>query len=157
MSENSAQAWLLEFNRQQVAAVGLHELVEVLSRPKLYHVPMSGPRSHQVLVWRDEILPVVDFGADTDTDTESESEDALLGAAVTAIAVYQTVPGEPLRHGALQLNGMPRTVTVADNMACALPDSPSPICNLAISCFSYENLAVPVIDLTRVFERAAGS
>jgi len=150
VSENSAQAWLLEFSRQQVVAVGLHELVEVLSRPKLYHVPMSSPRSHQVLVWRDEILPVVGFGA----DTESESDDALFGAAVTAIAVYQTVPGEPLRHGALQLNGMPKTVTVTDNMACALPDSHSAIRNLAISCFSHENLAVPVIDLTRVFERA---
>jgi len=153
VSENSAQAWLLEFGHQQVAAVGLHELVEVLSRPKLYHVPMSGPRSHQVLVWRDEILPVVGFGA----DANSEPEDALFGAAVTAIAVYQTVPGEPLRHGALQLSRMPKTLTVADNMACALPDSQSPIRNLAISCFLYENSTVPVIDLTRVFERAAES
>ena len=150
MSENSAQAWLLEFSRQQVAAVGLHELVEVLSRPKLYHVPMSGPRSHQVLVWRDEILPVVAFGA----DANSGSDDALFGAAVTAIAVYQTVPGEPLRHGALQLSGMPKTLTVADNMACALPDARSPISDLAISCFLHDHLAVPVIDLTRVFERA---
>lgn len=149
MTELSAQAWLLEFNRQQVAAVGLHELVEVLSRPKLYHVPMSGARSHQVLVWRDEILPVVGFGADSD----SEFEDGMLGAAVTAIAVYQTVPGEPLRHGALQLSGMPKTVTVADSMACALPDTRSSIGDLAISCFFYDNFAVPVIDLTRVFER----
>jgi hypothetical protein len=150
MSDTSAQAWLLEFSRNQVAAVGLHELVEVLSRPKLYHVPMASPRSHQVLVWRDEILPVVDFGSGSGV----ESDDALPGGAVTAIAVYQTVPGEPLRHGALQLTVMPRTVTVADNMACALPDSHSAIRDLAISCFSYENLAVPVIDLTRVFERA---
>lgn len=151
MTEVSAQAWLLEFNRQQVAAVGLHELVEVLSRPKLYHVPMSGPRSHQVLVWRDEILPVVSF----DTDSDGESEGETFGAAVTAITVYQTVPGEPLRHGALQLSGMPKTVTVADNMACALPDTRSSIGDLAISCFYYDNFAVPVIDLTRVFERAS--
>jgi chemotaxis signal transduction protein len=150
MSESSVQAWLLEFSRSQIAAVGLHELVEVLSRPKLYHVPMATSRCHQVLVWRDEILPVVDFGAAAGT----ESEDATAGGAVTAIAVYQTVPGEPLRHGALELSVMPRTVTVADNMACALPDSSSSINELAISCFSYENLAVPVIDLTRVFERS---
>lgn len=152
MTEVSAQAWLLEFDRQQVAAVGLHELVEVLSRPKLYHVPMSGPRSHQVLVWRDEILPVVGFGSDSD----GESEGDMLRAAVTAIAVYQTVPGEPLRHGALQLSGMPKVVSVADNMACALPDTRSSIGDLAISCFFYDNFSVPVIDLTRVFERASG-
>jgi len=148
VSEVSAQAWLLEISRNQVAAVGLHELVEVLSRPKLYHVPMASPQSHQVLVWRDEILPVVDFGA----TSSNEPEDALPGGVVTAIAVYQTVPGEPLRHGALQLTVMPRTVTVADNMACALPETNSVIGALAISCFSYENYAVPVIDLTRVFE-----
>lgn len=150
MSQNSAQAWLLEFSRNQVAAVGLHELVEVLSRPKLYHVPMASARCHHVLVWRDEILPVVNFS----TDSRSELDDVLPGAAVTAIAVYQTVPGEPLRHGALQLTAMPKTVTVVDNMACALPEAHSAISDLAISCFSYENLAVPVVDLTRVFERA---
>ena len=151
MSEVSAQAWLLEFSRIQIAAVGLHELLEVLSRPKLYHVPMASARCHQVLVWRDEILPVVDFSA----DPTSESDDAASGGAVTAIAVYQTVPGEPLRHGALQLNAMPKTITVADNMACALPESQPSLSELAISCFSYENLAIPVIDLTRVFENAS--
>jgi len=150
VSEVSAQAWLLEFSRNQVAAVGLHELLEVLSRPKLYHVPMASARCHQVLVWRDEILPVVDFGA----DPTSEPDDAAPGGAVTAIAVYQTAPGEPLRHGALQLNVMPKAITVADNMACALPESHPSLSELAISCFFYENLAIPVIDLTRVFERA---
>lgn len=150
MSDTSVQAWLLEFSRNRLAAVGLHELVEVLSRPKLYHVPMANPRCHQVLVWRDEILPVVDFGAEDSMD----STDSATGGAVTAIAVYQTVPGEPLRHGALELSVMPKTISVADNMACALPDSSSFINELTISCFSYENLAVPVIDLTRVFERS---
>ena len=153
MSESSAQAWLLEFSRTQIAAVGLHELVEVLSRPKLYHIPISSPRCHQVLVWRDEILPVVNFSVEPGTG----SMDDLTSGAVTAIAVYQTVPGEPLRHGALELTVMPKTVSVADNMACALPESSSWIAELAISCFSYENLAVPVIDLTRVFERTPTS
>ena len=150
MSESSVQAWLLEFSRRQIAAVGLHELVEVLSRPRLYHVPMATPRCHQVLVWRDEIVPVVNFGV----VPGAESDDTTTGGAVTAIAVYQTVPGEPLRHGALELSVMPKTVSVADNMACALPDASSLINELAISCFSYENLAVPIIDLTRVFETA---
>jgi len=150
MSESSVQAWFLEITRNQVAAVGLHELVEVLSRPKLYHVPMASPHCHQVLVWRDEILPVVNFGVDPGQGTGDDST----GGAVTAIAVYQTVPGEPLRHGALELSVMPRTVTVADNMACALPEASTLINEVAISCFSYENLAVPVIDLTRIFERA---
>ncbi len=150
MSEVSAQAWILAFGGRQIAAVGLHELVEVLSRPKLFHVPMAGARCYQVLVWRDEILPVVGFGA----DTRNEPEDARHRAAVTAIAVYQTAPGEPLRHGALQLSVMPKTVTVADDMACALSDSHSSMSDFAISCFFYENTAVPVIDLTRVFEGA---
>jgi hypothetical protein len=39
-------------------------------------------------------------------------------------------------------------------MACALPESQASLSELAISCFSYENLAIPVIDLTRVFERS---
>ena len=148
MNQNSVRAWLLEFSRNRIAAVGLHEIVEVLSRPKRYHVPLTDARCHQVLVWRDEILPVVDFGA----GHEANDDGAAAGGAVTAIAVYQTVPGEPLRYGALELGVMPKTISVADSMACALPGSAAYISDLAISCFSYENLAVPVIDLTRVFE-----
>ncbi|MEE9266680.1 MAG: hypothetical protein V3V86_08135, partial [Gammaproteobacteria bacterium] len=86
-------------------------------------------------------------------DLTSGPDVAAPSGAVTAIAIYQTVPGEPLRHGALQLNAMPKTITVADHMACALPEPRSSLSELAISCFSYENLAIPVIDLTRVFER----
>jgi hypothetical protein len=40
-------------------------------------------------------------------------------------------------------------------MACALPDTRSSISDVAISCFFYDNFSVPVIDLTRVFERAS--
>ncbi|NIP45677.1 MAG: hypothetical protein GWO29_04430 [Gammaproteobacteria bacterium] len=76
---------------------------------------------------------------------------------MTAIAAYQRAPGEQLRHGALELSVMPKTVTVSDSMACALSDSSPALNELAIACFSYENLAVPVIDLARMFERVPGN
>ena len=148
MTPTSAQAWLLEFGRERVAAVGLHELVEVLSRPRLYYVPLSSSRCQHALVWRDEVLPVVDFivrASTSDADHES-------GAPVTAIAAYQLTPGSPVRHGALELSSMPKTVTVDDSMACPLPEASAFETNLAVSCFSYENWAVPIIDLARVFE-----
>ena len=95
MSDVSVRAWLLEFARNRVAAVGLHELVEVLSRPKLFHIPMASRRCHQALVWRDQILPVVDLASELSSDADEGEQTG----AVTAIAVYQTVPGEALRHG----------------------------------------------------------
>jgi hypothetical protein len=144
---STAQAWLLEFGGDRVAAVGLHELVEVLSRPKLYHVPMTVNPCHQVLVWRDEVLPVMNFISAGEPDDELTE-----GAPVTAIAAYQLNPGMPVRHGALELGAMPKTVTVDDGMSCQLPDAPGYLATLAISCFSYENFAVPVIDLARAFE-----
>jgi len=153
VSDHSVRAWLLEFSQNRIAAVGLHELVEVLSRPRRYHVPLTTPRCHQVLAWRDQILPVVNLGV----ARESSSDEPATGSAVTAIAAYQRAPGEQLRHGALELSVMPKTVTVSDSMACALSDSSPALNELAIACFSYENLAVPVIDLARVFERVPGN
>lgn len=147
MATPTAQAWLLEFGGDRVAAVGLHELVEVLSRPKLYHVPMTAIPCHQVLVWRDEILPVMNFMASAEPDVEDDE-----GAPVTAIAAYQLSPGSPVRHGALELGAMPKTVTVDDGMSCPLPEGSDYLNALALSCFSYQNFAVPVIDLARVFE-----
>jgi len=149
MAAGSVQAWLLDFGADRLAAVGLHELVEVLSRPRLYHVPMASPHCHQVLVWRDEILAVVDFRAVRDPATAGSPDE---GAPVTAIAAYQPSPGEPLRHGAIELDKMPKTLAVDDSMACPLPASGTPLLRYALSCFAYENLPVPVVDVASVFE-----
>lgn len=156
MSAPSVRAWLLDFGGDRVAAVALHELVEVLSRPRRFHVPLANPACHDVIVWRDEILPVIDLRA----VYESSARPAH-AASVTAVAAYQLAPGQRLRHGALELGSMPKTIEVNDDMTCPAPgegETPGGVpSELALACFRYQNLPVPVIDLGRLFEEGPDS
>ncbi|MDX1433628.1 MAG: chemotaxis protein CheW [Gammaproteobacteria bacterium] len=146
MTPSSVRAWLLELGGDRLAAVALHELVEVLSRPRRFHVPLAYPTCHEVIVWRDEILPVVDLRPAAGSATRTGA------ASVTAVAAYQLAPGQRVRHGAVELNAMPKTIEVSDEMSCPPPGSGEPLGALALACFSYQNLPVPVVDLARLFE-----
>ena len=132
-----------------MAAVAMHELVEVLSRPRRFHVPLANATCHEVIVWRDEILPVVDYRVTEETAARAAA------APVTAVAAYQLAPGQRLRHGALELSAMPKTIEVNDDMSCPPPGDGGPLGELALACFSYQNLPVPVVDLARMFEQVA--
>ena len=148
MTAATARAWLLELGGDRLAAVALHELVEVLSRPRRFHVPLAYPTCHEVIVWRDEILPVVDLRHAAGAGARPGAG----AASVTAVAAYQLAPGQRLRHGAFELNAMPKTIEVSDEMSCPPPGSGEPLGALALACFSYQNLPVPVVDLARLFE-----
>lgn len=130
------RAWLLEVGLDCRIAIGEHELIEVLPE-----ITLDLP--HGMLTWRDLEIPVVNLAALAGTETTHQ------GTAV--VAAYQTEPGMALRHGALCLGRLPIPVQVDDSMACELPDAPHWRA-LAISCFSYEDAPVPIIDVSRVFE-----
>lgn len=133
---DSVRAWLLDVGLEHRIAIGAHELVEVL--PEVFL-----DSAHGTLAWRDREIAIINLAALAGTEGKHR------GPAV--IAAWQTEPGAPLRHGALCLMRLPNPVHVDDSMACDLPDAPH-WHNLGISCFSFENGPVPIVDVSRVFE-----
>jgi len=53
------RAWVLDFGSGLRAAVGHHEMWQVLLSPKLFDVPCTPSYCGEVLIFQDRILPVL--------------------------------------------------------------------------------------------------
>lgn len=144
----NSTAWLLNLGGPLRAAVGVRQILHVIDAPRLMGIPQAPPHCRQVLVWEDNLLPVMDLGTWFGVS-------AAPGAPFFAgIAAYQERPGAPTQHGALRLTGIPTRIQVDDDRACGLPEQPAGWQHLAMSCFLHDDQAVPVLDLTYIFSDA---
>lgn len=141
-------AWIMEFSNGSQAAVGDLELVHVLPEaPDCFPLPGRPDYCHQVFLWEHQLVPLFDPGAYPDGAPPGES-----GAAYFGIVRYRPGGSGRPSFGALALQGIPRRVEVADDLACALPDHLSAWWRLVISCFMHDGQPVPVLDIARIFD-----
>jgi len=145
MSE--VNAWLLDLGEGLLAAVGELELVHLLpDAPALFDVPQSPAYCRKVLVWQQEILPLMNLA------TRLLGRPAARGGGLVAVTAYQERPGADPSYGALMLSAPPVRVRVADSQACGLPEAQPGWRHMAIACFEREGRGpVPVLDLAKVF------
>ena len=145
LSAQRPNAWLLDFGQSCRAAVGTRTLLQIIDNPIQHSLPCTPPYCSSVLLWQDRLLPVMDLPA-------------LLGGLplpprYIAVVAYQDRLHESVRFGALQLDALPVAVAVSDEQACPLPEQPSGWSKFAISCFSHQGVAIPVLHPGRIFAR----
>lgn len=136
----TSRAWLLDFGDGLQAAVGHHEMWQVLISPVLFEVPCTPPFAREVLVFQERILPVLDV-------YHFFSHKSLLNHYIVGIAVYQNDPEQPIRYGCLHLASMPQNIIVSDSEICELPEDKPFWEPLALSSFSQNGVAVPIINV----------
>lgn len=136
-------AWILDFGRERRAAVGARELLHLIDVPVSFDVPCTPSYCQRVLFWQGKLLPLMDVAA----RLEGGGQDA----SFVAVVGYQQQRGEYPQFGALQLVAPPLKVAVSDEQACPLPDEAKAWEGLAISCFDYQGIAIPVLNLNRLF------
>jgi chemotaxis signal transduction protein len=141
-------AWLLDLDSDLVAAVGEREMIHVIQSPVLFEVPQCPNYCQHVLVWQDNILPVMDIAA------WLRKLPARQVCSVAGIFAYQTRPEEDVQYGALMLATTPSRTRVNDNQACALPDEPMGWQTLALSCFTAVERNIPILNLPTLFSSA---
>ncbi|NIR59400.1 MAG: chemotaxis protein CheW [Gammaproteobacteria bacterium] len=129
-------------------AAGAHRVVEYLLSPEIVRLPLTPAHCPGVLIWREKMVPVTDLAALLGGD-EREAQ-ARRHAVVLA---YQMAPGQPLRYGAVLVDGAPYEVYVADDMACALPEGSEVVRHVACSCFTHDDRVIPILDVARLFDR----
>jgi chemotaxis signal transduction protein len=141
-----SRAWVLDFGADLQAAVSEREMLHLLESPELYDVPATPFHCRQVVIWNRAILPVVDLVAWVNGRTNRQP------ASLLGIFAYQNRPGAAPQHGALILSAIPRRLSVSDDQASALPDSPRLWERVALACFETEpGIRIPIIDLAQIF------
>jgi chemotaxis signal transduction protein len=140
-----ASAWLLTLDAELQAAVGARELIHLMQFPAVFEIPDAPLHCRQVLLWQEEIVPVLDVAAWLRGRRASAVPLSLVG-----IFAYQATP-ETVAFGALPLLVPPPRRRVSDDQACALPEQPSGWSRIALSCFSDGDRKVPILDLRHLF------
>ncbi len=149
----AVSAWLLDLGEGLHAAVGEQEMIHVLpDPPTLFQIPRTPPYARQVMVWQDEVLPLINLRLRLAMPMAPERP------MLVAVMAFQDHPGAAPRHGALKLGGPPVRIGVNDSLACELPEPQSDWRQLALACFEHANIGpVPVLDLHRLFSPPSGA
>jgi chemotaxis signal transduction protein len=143
-----SRAWLLDFGRGLQAAVGLHEMWQVLISPELFDVPHTPFYCNEVLVFQRLILPVIDMPSLLEGQKIIHAHNDVVG-----VAVYQQSSTDPIHYGGLHLATTPQAIYVSDEQACDLPFHQKYWEPLTIACFEKDNVAIPILNLAYLFSK----
>ncbi len=139
-------AVLFEFTSGRHAAIGLHEVAELVMSPRLEPVPMAPDYCHSLCIWQDRAIPFVELAPLIGQRSLEKIELALV------VTYFVRSNGEQ-RWGALGLSTYFRIVSVGDDTACLLPQDSSAWPSIAHSCFQLVDESVPILNLDALFEQ----
>jgi chemotaxis signal transduction protein len=146
MSE--ATAWIVHFEGGFQAAVGGREMLHIIVSPLLEDVPQTPVTCQRVLIWENDILPVMDLTAWL-MNRPAACDNVLVG-----IVGWQPQEGATPQYGALLFSAIPRKVRLNDEQVCDLPTQPPEWLDVAISCFLHEGQAIPILDIPWLFSNS---
>jgi hypothetical protein len=144
-------SWIIPITSSHSVAVGEFELVHILpDQPVLFDIVQSPAYCHQVLIWQDRIVPVLDivsrFGLIDESHTDKTN--ALIG-----ICAYTPKQSVDFQYGALLMSNTPYHYEVSNEQSCDLPTDFIPWGYFLSSCFCIQRTqqVIPVLRLERLF------
>ena len=136
----SVPAWLIVAG-DKTFALAEKEMIEYIIEPDCMTVPVTPVYSSNVIIWREQLIPVFDLCV-------------LMGmppiSKVTSLVVvaYQVQALEPLNYVALVISGSPVRIEVVDEQACEAPEDNHPLLSLvAMGYFMRDDEPISILDL----------
>jgi len=143
MSE--AAAWIMKVDDSIYASVSQMELVHIINSPETVRVPNAPEHCQNIIVWNDNILPVVDLAvlfSKTNTNT---------GLDVVAVIIFRD-HDNVIQYGGIRLYDSPELETVENGQVCAIPETPEYLQSVSLSCFiNKRGIEVPILDTSKLF------
>ena len=141
---STADAWLLECGGSLTIAVGDHEMAELLPPAQSHAVAGTPAHCSRVLLWHDDIVPVMDVAALHDGVVAARGDDAYY-----CLLHYQEAPNAPLRQVAIEVDGAPARIQVDDAQLCEFPRDcdASLLKPVTLSCFTHGARSVLIVDI----------
>lgn len=139
-------AVLFEFTSGRHAAIGLHEVAELVMSPRLVNVPLAPDYCHSLCLWQNRAIPFVELAP-------LIGQRSLKKASLALVVTYFTRSNGKQRWGALGLSTYFRMMSVGDDAACLLPQDSFIWPSIAHSCFQLVDENVPILNLDALFEQ----
>lgn len=145
---HTSRAWVMDVGAGWRVAAGASHVVEYLLAPETIGVPRTPAHCAGLLIWRDHMIPVIDFAP-----SPAGHRGAALETRRAIILAYQEAPAQPLRFGALLVTAAPTEAWVSDDMAGQAAQVPVAFRQVARACFVQQDRVIPILDPRRLFSR----
>ena len=145
--QGTALACLLEYAPGVRVALPIHAGVELVEQPQAIPVPGMPEFAVGLMAWQGRQLALLDLAR----YFHGPDAGAPAAAGHALVVAYQRAPGEAIEYGALLAPNLVRMIEVTDSLACATPAQPARMEDVAVAAFSFQEQAVPVLELSRIF------
>ena len=152
-ADDQAPARMVAYTRGKYVAFAPHVTQELLEQPQWVHVPGAAYYAYGMLRWQQRWVPFVHLESLLSAHPVFNDSVAPQYALVLA---YQNAAGEPLQYGAIAVNNIPYSVLASDADFCPLPSDSDMWATLALSCFRYQEQAIPILDSAKIFSEYHG-
>lgn len=144
---SKASAWVMKVDETFYASVSQMELVHIINSPYTINIPKSPEYCQNLIIWNDNILPVVDLSRLLINVDSSTIHD------VVAVITYKD-SNNNIQYGGISLSCSPDLEHVENNQICELPENIKNLQTISLSCFlSKDGYEVPILDLNKLFSR----
>lgn len=145
------RAWRINIGSGLEAFVGGKAMVEfVLANDvSLIPVPKVPHFAPGVMVWRNQIIPVLDLAMAAQPQLDHEPMTGVM------ILAYQAAPGQPLQYGGLALRKSPQGVTVTSDMGAQAPIDTAPWTPVSLGWLNTGDAVLPILNMSQIFLGAA--
>jgi len=141
---STSDAWLIECDESLSIAVADCEMLELIQAGQCHHVPGSPDYCSSVLVWQENVVPIMNLSALHHGANQQRPGSYL------CLLNYQETPNTSLQHLALPVSKAPERIQVNDDQVCELPREyeSSLLKPVTLSCFTHHAKPVLILDIS---------
>jgi len=155
LNQPTQRAWLLSFSPDFQAAVGYHEMSQVIMSPTLFPIATAPDYCCELMIMQQQILPIMNIRkllAPQQNYLDIQSH------PIIGIALYQNKNNGKVQSIGMQLNESPKLINVSDEQACDLPDEADigyapRWADFSLSCFLHQDKKIPILNIAYLFSR----
>ena len=145
----AASAWVLEVADDIRVAISQHEMNHIDESSNLIKIPKSPAWCDHVILWKSQIVPVMDF-VKTD-EPEGLSKDKSENSIMVAIVRLFDDSEQKITYGAIRILKPPVLEKISNEQASTKQEIDEKWNNISISAFKYKQNVVPVLDVKSLF------
>lgn len=144
---SKAAAWVMKVDETLYTSVSQTELVHIINKPVLFNIPGTPEYCQNVIIWNDNILPVVDISCLRDKNAQHTSRE------VVAVIIYRD-KNNNICYGGINLVGSPDLELVENTQMCDFPTQYKDLHEISLSCFKNKSgHEVPILNMSMIFSR----